>query len=53
MVSGTDPYLLLNTVDSQVNSNYVYTSSTGFTITSAAPAAINASGGTYAFLAIA
>jgi hypothetical protein len=53
MVSGTDPYLLLNNTAAEVNVNYVFTSSTGFTIQAAAPAAINASGGTFIFLAIA
>jgi hypothetical protein len=53
MVSGTDPYIFLNGTAAQNNSTYVYTSSTGFTIQSTAPAGINASGGTYIFLAIA
>ena len=53
MVTGTDPYLLLNSTAAEVNANYVFTSSTGFTIQAAAPAEINASGGTFIFLAIA
>jgi len=53
MVTGTDPYLFLNSADAEVNANYVFTSSTGFTIQAAAPAEINASGGSYIFLAIA
>ena len=53
MVSGTDPYLQMDTATSETNANYVFTSSTGFTIQAAAPAAINASGGTFIFLAIA
>jgi hypothetical protein len=53
MISGTDPYLLMNSTAAEVNANYVFTSSTGFTIQSGAPAGINASGGTYIFLAIA
>ena len=53
MVSGTDPYLFMNSLAAQVNADYVFTSSTGFTIQAAAPAGINASGGTYIFLAIA
>ena len=52
MVSGTDPSLLLNTTAAEVNANSVYTISTGFQIVSTA-AGINASGGTYIFLAIA
>ena len=54
IVSGNDPYFLLNSVDSEVtNTDYVDTYSAGFEITSTAPAAINASGGTFIFLAIA
>ena len=53
MVSGTDPYLFMNSTAAQVNADYVFTSSTGFTIQTAAPVGINASGGTYIFLAIA
>jgi hypothetical protein len=54
IVSGNDPYLLLNSTAAEVTStDYVDTYSTGFEITSTAPAAINASGGTYIFLAIA
>jgi hypothetical protein len=52
MVSGTDPSLLLNTGDAEVNANSVYTTGVGFQIVSTA-AGINASGGTYIFLAIA
>jgi hypothetical protein len=52
MVSGTDPSLLLNTTGAEVNANSVYTITTGFQIVSTA-AGINASGGTYIFLAIA
>jgi hypothetical protein len=52
MVSGTDPSLLLNSTAAEVNANSVYTASTGFEIVSTA-AGINASGGTYIFLAIA
>jgi hypothetical protein len=54
IVSGNDPYLLLNTVAAEVtNTDYIDTYSAGFEISSTAPAAINASGGTYIFLAIA
>ena len=52
--SGTDPYLLLNSSAVQVTgTNYVDTTSVGFQVTAAAPAELNASGGTYIFLAIA
>jgi hypothetical protein len=53
MVSGTDPYLLMNSTAVEVNANYIFTTSTGFTIQSGAPANINASGVTFAYLAIA
>jgi hypothetical protein len=54
IVSGNDPYLLLNSNATQTtNTDYVDPLSTGFTVTSSAPAALNASGGTYLFLAIA
>ena len=52
--SGNDPYLLLNTTGaSELGTNYVDTDSTGFKVTAAAPAGLNASGGTYIFLAFA
>jgi hypothetical protein len=51
--SGNDPYLLLNTTDAEVTStNYVDTTSVGFQVTAAAPAGLNANGGTFVFLAI-
>jgi hypothetical protein len=54
ITSGDDPYLFLNNTASQVtNTNYVDTISSGFQVTAAAPAGLNASGGTYIFLAIA
>ena len=54
IVSGNDPYLLLNSTSAQVtDTDYVDPLSTGFTVTASAPAAINSSGGTYLFLAIA
>ena len=52
MVSGTDPSLLLNSTAAEVNANSIYTATTGFQIVSTA-AGINASGGTYIYLAIA
>jgi hypothetical protein len=52
--SGNDPYLLLETTSAEVTgTNYVDTTSTGFQVTAAAPAGLNASGGSYIFLAIA
>ena len=54
IVSGDDPYLLLNSTAAEVtNTDYIDTYSAGFEISSTAPAAINASGGTFIFLAIA
>ena len=54
IVSGNDPYLLLNSTAAEVtNTDYIDTYSAGFEISSTAPSAINASGGTFIFLAIA
>jgi len=54
IVAGNDPYLLLNSTAAEVtNTDYVDTFSAGFEISSTAPAAINASGGSFIFLAIA
>ena len=54
IVVGNDPYLLLNTTAAQVTStDYIDPLASGFTVTSTAPAGLNASGGTYIFLAIA
>ena len=54
IVAGNDPYLLLNSTAAQVTStDYIDPLNAGFTVTSSAPAALNASGGTYIFLAIA
>jgi len=54
IVAGNDPYLLLNTTAAQVtNTDYIDPLASGFTVTSSAPAALNASGGTYIFYAIA
>jgi hypothetical protein len=53
IIAGDDPYLLLNSTAAEVtNTDYVDTAATGFELTSTAPAAINASGGSYIFLAI-
>jgi hypothetical protein len=52
--SGNDPYLFSNNTDAEVTgTNYVDTDTTGFKVTAAAPAGLNANGGTYIFLAIA
>ena len=54
IVSGNDPYKLLNTNAAEVTStDYIDPLNSGFTVTSSAPAALNTSGGTYIFLAIA
>jgi hypothetical protein len=54
MIPANDPYLRLNSTAAEVTStDYVDTAATGFELTATAPAAINASGGTYIFLAIA
>ena len=54
IISGNDPYLLLNSTAAEVtNTDYIDPLSSGFEISSTAPAAINANGGTYIFLAIA
>jgi hypothetical protein len=53
IVSGNDPYLLLNTTAAEVtNTDYIDTYSAGFEISSTAPAAINASGGSFIFFAV-
>jgi hypothetical protein len=53
IVAGNDPYLLLNLDNAEVtNTDFIDTASTGFEISSTAPSAINASGGTFIFLAI-
>jgi hypothetical protein len=54
IVSGNDPYLLINSNAQAVTStDYIDPLNAGFTVTSSAPAALNTSGGTYIFLAIA
>jgi hypothetical protein len=54
IVAGNDPYLLLNSAAAEVTgTDYVDTYNAGFEISSTAPAAINANGGTFIFLAIA
>jgi len=54
ITSGNDPYLFLNSTAAEVTgTNYVDSTAAGFQVTAAAPAGINAVGGTYIFLAIA
>ena len=54
IIAGNDPYLLLNSTAAEVtNTDYIDPLSSGFQISSTAPAAINASGGSFIFLAIA
>lgn len=54
IISGNDPYLLLNSTAAEVtNTDYIDPLSSGFEISSTAPAAINANGGSYIFLSIA
>jgi hypothetical protein len=54
IIAGNDPYLLLNSTAAEVtNTDFVDTFSSGFEISSTAPAAINANGGSFIFLAIA
>jgi hypothetical protein len=52
--SSTDPYFLMNSSAAETTgTNYVDTDTTGFKVTAAAPADLNAVGGNYIFLAIA
>ena len=54
IISGNDPYLLLNSAAAEVtNTDYIDPYSAGFEISSTAPAAINANGGSYIGLAVA
>jgi hypothetical protein len=54
IVAGNDPYLLLNSTAAEVTStDYIDTAATGFEISSTAPAAINANGGSFIFFAVA
>ena len=54
IVSGNDPYWKVSDAAASVtNTDYIDPLNAGFTVTSSAPAALNASGGTYLFLAIA
>ena len=52
--ASNDPYLLMNSTAAEVTgTNYVDTTSVGFQVTAAAPAGLNANGGSFVFLAIA
>jgi hypothetical protein len=54
IIAGNDPYLLLNSTAAEVtNTDYIDSYSAGFELSSTAPADLNASGGTFIFLAIA
>ena len=52
MVAGTDPRLAYNSTAAETNANWVYTTTGGFQIVTS-DATVNASGGTYIYLAIA
>lgn len=52
IVAGNDPYLLINSTAAEATStDYIDPSTAGFELSSTAPAAINANGGTFIFLA--
>ncbi len=54
IIANNDPYLLLNSTAAEVtNTDYIDPLNSGFQISSTAPAAINTSGGTFIYLAIA
>jgi len=54
IIAGNDPYLLLNSTAAEVTStDYIDPVSSGFEISSTAPAAINANGGSFIFFAVA
>ena len=54
IVAANDPFLLLNSTAAETTgTDYIDPLSTGFQISSTAPAAINASGGTYIYLSVA
>ena len=53
IVAGNDPYILLNSTAAEVTgTDYIDTAATGFEISSTAPAAINANGGSFIFFAV-
>jgi hypothetical protein len=54
VVTGNDPYLLLNSTAAEATAtDYIDPLSSGFQISSTAPAAINANGGSFIYIAIA
>lgn len=54
IIAGNDPYLLLNSTATEViSTDYIDPSTAGFELSSTAPAAINANGGTFIYLAFA
>ena len=54
IVSGDDPWFLFNDTQAEITYNdFIDPYTSGFTVTSGAPATLNTSGGTYMFLAIA
>jgi hypothetical protein len=54
IVAGNDPYFFMNSISNEsTGGDLVDTYSLGFEISSTAPAAVNANGGTFIFLAIA
>ena len=54
IISGNDPYLLINGTAAEVTTtDYISPQAVGFGLTATAPAALNASGGTYIFFAVA
>ena len=54
IVAGNDPYLQINAIAAETaGTDYVDTYAAGFEVTSTAPSSLNATGGTYIFLAIA
>jgi hypothetical protein len=50
---GNAPYLLMNSANPQAASDWISSYSAGFEITSSAPDGVNASGGSFLYLAIA
>jgi hypothetical protein len=54
IIAGNDPYFLINTTDAETTgTDYIDPYSAGFELSSTAPVALNANGGTYIFLAFA
>jgi hypothetical protein len=54
IIAANDPYLLLNSTAAEVtNTDYIDPLNSGFQISSTAPAAINANGGSFIFFAVA